>query len=333
MPVELSCALPWLQEAVEDLLGSFATDDLPSGGRPIRVAIEPFAGEDVLRGLSSWAQPLHVPAPMDLYQDGERFWAIDERWGIARMDLLRGTVRTWLTAAAGRDPRRSAEMGLLWPLAQVVRMRGLHLLPTAAVQREGVGVLILAGHELDGELASLLGAGWRIIGARWTALRGDEEGVELLHMPGSLKRGSARNWASDVRLCSPWRDYLIASGACWHDAAACRYVVIAGRAWLGPARIRPVRGSLALSALRRAWPIEPLHPATRRCSVPHLLAGTCGIFAAELDGRASTLALLLDAMEGCRGQSSCAQVVLPNRSQRQRATVRLAGSAAAGIPG
>ena len=295
--------------------------------------LEPFAGEDVLRGLSSWAQPLHMPAAMDLYQHGERFWAIDERWGIARMDLLRGTVRTWLTAAAQLNPQRSAEMGLLWPLAQLVRMRGLHLLPAAAAQRDGAGVLILAGHDLEAEMASLVGAGWRIIGTRWSALRPADRGADLLHMPGTLMPSdSPRKWSSDVRLSSPWRDYLIASGACWHDRAPCRYVVIAGRAWMGPARIRPVREPATLSALRRAWPIEQLHPATKTSALPALLARSCRVFAAELDGRDSSLALLLDAMDAAARRPPSTRRLGSIRPPRPQVSVRLAASLAEATP-
>src|SRR5205807_190267 len=104
----------------------------------------------------------------------------DERWGMARVDLDAGVWQSWILPRPQLDALRCAEMSILWPLAQITRLKGLHLIPAASVTKDGWGALILTPARIEPELSALTGAGWRIIGQRWTALREEDGKVSLL---------------------------------------------------------------------------------------------------------------------------------------------------------
>src|SRR4051794_22381010 len=113
---------------------------------------------------------------------------------MAEITLLRAPWRSWVLPAPRIDPHACAELAVLWPLAQLLRGRGVHLVPAASVARDGWGALILSPFSVEPELTALVRAGWQIIGQRWTAVRDERaereegDGLTLLHLPGWVER-------------------------------------------------------------------------------------------------------------------------------------------------
>ncbi|MBC7773235.1 MAG: hypothetical protein H7210_12120, partial [Pyrinomonadaceae bacterium] len=79
------------------LLGDFSVSDLPATASPITGVIRPYESEDVLKHVSPGAVPLQSPDDlMELYHEDERFWLIDERWGMSELNLLKSQWRSWI---------------------------------------------------------------------------------------------------------------------------------------------------------------------------------------------------------------------------------------------
>src|SRR5262249_51568669 len=153
-----------MHEQVKRLLDPFGVAGWPAGFAPTLGLIKPYAQSEVLRHISPTAQPL--PGTCDLvevYQDGDRFWLVDDRWGIAEINLIRSQFRSWVVSNPRVDPIRCAEMSIVWPLAQLLRARGLFLLPAVSVVRDGWAVLILCPFTLESELVALIRAGYKVI--------------------------------------------------------------------------------------------------------------------------------------------------------------------------
>ena len=69
---------------------------------------QPFDGAQVQRHLSTAAVrfPCSAGPTADLFYDpvdAERFWLVDDRWGIAELNLLRGRWRAWVLPRPGVD--------------------------------------------------------------------------------------------------------------------------------------------------------------------------------------------------------------------------------------
>src|SRR5690242_1690643 len=87
--VILDCAVPGLTPPIERLFDPFHAA-LLGRGIPITGAVRPY-DEDVTGHLSASAR--RVPSChaatgelLELYEDGDRFWLVDERWGLAEID-------------------------------------------------------------------------------------------------------------------------------------------------------------------------------------------------------------------------------------------------------
>jgi hypothetical protein len=163
LAVEVRCALPGLAAALEAAVWPFVEPALPESFVPVTGILRPFEEGEVLRHLSPSATRRSTApgAWLELYQDGERFWLVDERWGMCEINLLRGTWRSWVLPNAKPSANRIIEGAVLWPLAQLLRPRGLHLVPAASLARNDSGVLIFASSPIEAELSHLLSAGRR----------------------------------------------------------------------------------------------------------------------------------------------------------------------------
>ncbi|MGH7213586.1 MAG: hypothetical protein ACREIT_02300 [Tepidisphaeraceae bacterium] len=252
--MDVACEVPRVDAALSSLYAEFEVPDWPDGFTPVTGSIRPYDAEQVLRHLSPQAQVVSQPNdPVEIYREGERFWLVDERWGLAEINLLRGTWRSWVIPEPSIDTGRLVEMAVLWPLAQLLRPKGLHLLPVPSVVRptlnksgdqDASGVLLLCPFPLDIDLCSLSGAGYRVVSARWTALREEEGRVSMLRWPTP---GASSRWAN-----VPLQ---------YH--AFCRTVMAIESGRRTRASWRPIDPDHVVPVLRQSWPIVDLHPAGR----------------------------------------------------------------------
>lgn len=295
LAAEVECTADGVTKALDHLLGPFRVEDSLDWGHVIRGSIRTYNEQEVRRSVSATARPLRLgesaaATALDLYQEDERVWRVDERWGLTELNLLRGQWRSWVLPRALVDPLRLAEESALWPLAQVLRQRGLHLLPAASVVKRGWGVLILAGFDLAPELVRLVRAGYGVIGQRWTAVRvaGEEEPpgrgpsrVELLHVPGAVEAPPSWGGPAAAPKRSPadvtWLDLEGEFPGCGQRQAPCDLVVIVDGQREGVGRVNHLGAGDALEALRRAWPIAEVRPSPRHAALLSRLAegGRC----------------------------------------------------------
>jgi hypothetical protein len=187
--VEIACEVPAMAEQIRRLFEPFAVPGWPDGFIPTTGIVRPYAQSEVVRHLSPDARAVPTPGDLiELYRDGDRFWLVDDRWGIAEVNLIRGQFRSWILPTARIDAVRVAEMAILWPLAQLLRAKGLYLLPAVSVVRDGWAAMIVCPFTLESELVALIRAGYKVIGQRWTAVREEDGRLALLHLPGAIER-------------------------------------------------------------------------------------------------------------------------------------------------
>ena len=302
LAVQLSCDVPAIGETLSHYLGEFAVPAWPDGFAPATGVIRSYEQREVLRCISPAAQRIGESRELlEIYQDEERFWVIDERFGMIEINLLKSTWRTWLLPGASNDPVRAAHFAALWPMSQVLRGKGLHLLAASAISRGGTSLLVLCPFGIEPELSTLARAGWRIIGQSWTAARVENNRIELLRVPGLVQQQRA------VAPPPPRHRALGLSsggGADWidltreHEQAEQRYGFCNGVIIVEPVR-RPaaslarVDSSQAIHELRAAWPIEELHPSRRPSLMAAQLAQRCACFQAALSRDPNEFARLI----------------------------------------
>jgi hypothetical protein len=303
--VEVECAVPGLGAQVRRLLGPFSVAGWPSGFVPVHGVVRPYEHADVMRHLSPAARPMARSQDMaELYEDGERFWVVDDRWGMAEINFLKGQWRSWLLPWPQFDPVRCAEMAVLWPLAQLLRPRGLCVLPAVSVVRDGRAALILCPFGMEPELTALVRAGYRIIGQRWTALREEDGRVAVLHMPGCVERSlvprrraaDGTDGAAKSPSAAPagWVDLNEQLAVPWQNHAFCDAVLVAEPGRRPHAGLRELDSGSAADLLRRAWPIVELHPSRRHGPLPARLAHLCRCGELRLSRDPGELLSLLD---------------------------------------
>jgi hypothetical protein len=281
--IEIACEVPEMAEQVRRLFEPFAVQRWPEGFMPTVGIVRPYTQSEVLRHLSPGARPVAgVPADvMEVYEDGDRFWLVDDRWGMAEINLIRGQFRSWIVPNCRLDPVRIAETAIVWPLAQLLRAKGLYLLPAVSVVRDGWAVMIVCPFTLEAELVAMIRAGYKVIGQRWTCLREEDGRLALLHLPGMVERsfvprlraasseGNAGGGAVSDRA---WVDLSNEYLGSWQNHAFCDAVLIADGGRRGTARLRDVAPESALDALRQTWPLVELHPQRRHGLLPMKLA-------------------------------------------------------------
>jgi hypothetical protein len=269
-----------MAEQVRRLFDPFAVQRWPEGFLPTVGIIRPYTQSEVLRHLSPGARPVtSVSADvMEVYEDGDRFWLVDDRWGMAEVNLIRGQFRSWIVPNCRLDPVRIAETAIVWPLAQLLRAKGLHLLPAVSVVRDGWAVMIICPFTLEAELVAMIRAGYKVIGQRWTCLREEEGRLALLHLPGMVERSfvprlrAASTENSGGASDRAWIDLSSEYLGSWQNHAFCDAVLIADGGRRGSARLRDVAPENALDTLRQSWPLVELHPQRRHGLLPMKLA-------------------------------------------------------------
>ena len=298
--LEIDCDVQPVSVEVERVLGPFAVSDLPEDFSTLRGCVRAYDTAAVARHVSPTARPLPSPRSLDLaelYEEGERFWLVDERWGMVEVNFLRGSWRSWVLPHPQLDPVRVAEMAVLWPAAQLLRPRGLYLLPAASAVRNGWAFLLLCPFGLEPELTALARSGYKIIGQRWTAVREEEGRLALLHLPGVVERGMAPRLrgAAPVDAGAPWVDLNGQFLGSTQNHAFCDAVLVADAGRRAQTALAELHSSDALHLLRQAWPIVELHRHRRHSPLPLKLSQQCRCAELQLSRSPTELLHLLDS--------------------------------------
>jgi hypothetical protein len=303
--IELQSEILDLEPIIAQILGPFTVSDCPAGFGVIRGFVRPYDEAEVIRRLPPAAVPLHRPGDlMELYSEGERFWMIDDRWGMCEINVLRAQWRAWVLPLAKLDAVRLAEMAVLWPLAQLLKNKGLHLVPAASAVRDEFAVLLLSPFGLEPELEAMLAAGYQLIGQRWTAIREEESRPALLHMPGMVQR----KLPPQLRAASSeqWVDLASHSQGATQRHAFCRAVLVTEAGRRPRAHLRKMLPPDAGNLLRRTWPIAGLHPHRRYGQLPVGLARAVPCYQLQLSRDPKDLLSLLDSLGAATGSREVA---------------------------
>lgn len=313
LAVELSIDVPRVDEQVENWYWPFEADMLPDCITPTLGFVRPYDSAEVGRHLSPTAVPVANPGQlMELYQEGERFWLVDDRWGLCEINVMKGCWRSWVLPKPTLDAVRVAEMAVMWPMAQLLRAKGLYLLPAASAARSGSGLIILSPFNLEGELRALIHAGYNLIGQRWTAVREDGGRIELLQMPGQIEReASPRLRDAGAGQASRWVDLTSEYCGIVQPHSFCDTVIIVEPSRRPTAHVTEVSGQRATDALKRAWPMVELFPFRKQGQLPMKLSAASRCWQAQLSRRPEDLLVLLDSI---RGPACAAILTLPSSS-------------------
>jgi hypothetical protein len=305
MAVRLQCRVEPLHDPMRAMLEPFLVSGWPEGFVPIEGSIKTYDAQEVNRRLSTTAVPLRDNAGrLEVYAERERFWLIDDRWGMAELNLLKGQWRAWVLPSPSIDPIAVAEMAVMWPMAQLLRSKGLYLLPAASVVRDNWGMLLISPFGIQAELKALVRAGFKVIGQQWTALREEDGRIAMLHVPGHIELGSSRRVKSIMSLgteSARWTDLAAEIPGVSRFHAFCDAVLMVEAGRRPESWVREVANASLQATLRRHWPIDELHPLRRQSRLMMKVASKCRLFEARLSRNPHDL---LDHLPGMRFSST-----------------------------
>jgi hypothetical protein len=254
--VNLANAFPALDEQIQFFLKPFFSVSQPLV-TPARGEIRAFDLAEVTHSLApAAASERQSDDLVDIYSLGEKNWVLDDRWGMCEIDLLRNRWQSWVLPHPTLDPVRLAEAVVVWPLAQLLRLRGIELVPAISVERGGWGALIVSPYSITAEISRLIRAGYRVIGQRWTALMRPHGKIVMRRMPGVVEAMEAGNKRIGRR--TAWIDLLAANPWQTAELSSCDAVIVieSGRRVKSHGRVVSVSESRRL--LRRYWPMAEL---------------------------------------------------------------------------
>jgi hypothetical protein len=281
------------------MLEPFLVSGWPEGFVPTEGSIKTYDAAEVNRRLSTTAVPLHdSPGKLEVYAERERFWLIDDRWGMAEINLLKGQWRSWILPSPSIDPVAVAEMAVMWPMAQLLRSKGLYLLPAVSVSRDNWGLLLISPFGIQPEIRALVRAGFKVIGQQWTALREEDGRIAMLHVPGRIDRGAGRRVKSLMSLGSDtnWTDLAAEIPGITQFHAFCDVALLVEAGRRPESWIRQVSSGNVQATLRRHWPIDELHPLRRQSRLMSRVGSKCALFEARLSRNPADLLGHLDSM-------------------------------------
>jgi hypothetical protein len=266
--------IPGLHREIDHLLGEFRAASWGEKSLPVTGTVWPYEQPHVLRYLSPVARRLTGNSDLlELYEDNERFWLVDDRWGIAEMNLLKGQWRSWVLPNPSIDAVRIAQLAILWPMAQLLRARGLYIVPAASVSFAGRSFLLISPFGIEPELSMLIRSGYCAIGQSWTAIREEQGRFSLLHLPGYTQRSIPPGMRLHTTEAAPsWVDLMREHDAAEQQQGWCDAVLVVDPARRPRADVRPLERGAASQLLRQAWPIFELHPNRRHGQLPARLA-------------------------------------------------------------
>lgn len=272
--VGITSSVQNLNPEIQHLLRDFRAESWPAGAVPVTGTIWPYEQQHVMRHMSNTARRIAADSDLlEIYEDDERFWLVDDRWGIAEINLLKGQWRSWVLPNPSIDMVRVAQFALLWPMAQLLRARGLYLVPATAVSFADRAFLVLSRFGLEPELTTLIRGGYRIIGQSWTAIREHDSRFSMMNFPGYVERPlppGMRLSGSDAM--PTWIDLMHDFCGAEQKQAWCDAVLVVENGRRPQASARPLDRMTAGQTLRQAWPIFDLHPNRRHGQLPARLA-------------------------------------------------------------
>ena len=297
--VELDLGLRLIRKWTSHLFHPFLVNEQPDGVVPIEGTVRPYEQDDVIRHISASAQRVpHVDPWLELYREDERFWLVDERWGITEANFLKCQFRSWVLPCPTVDGLRCTEGAVLWPMAQLLRQRGLHLVPALSVARDGFGALILAPFSIEPELQHLIRQRYQVVGQRWTALREEDGRILMLRMPGVVERTCAPRLRERCRWEAPeWVDLTSEFPSAGRNYAFCNAVLIAEPGRRASASFDVLPHLEAQEHLRMTWPMIDVHPSRRTSAQPATLARQCRVAQVQLSRDAGELVSMLERVE------------------------------------
>lgn len=211
----------------------------------IRGLIYPFDSALVARSVRRSSNRVPTRDPLqEIYADNERLWLIDERWGVTEVNLLKRLWRSWVRPNV--DPSVMLDHAICWPMAQLLERRGTSLIPAVSLVRDGWGVLVLSPYDLTAELSRLTHAGYRVMGARWTAVHTSVAGVTLHRGPEAWSAGVAS--PGTLTVGDPWF-------GCRAASSACDCVMIVQPTRRDRVAARSVGAATAHASLQNGWPM------------------------------------------------------------------------------
>ncbi|MCC6422142.1 MAG: hypothetical protein IT447_01580 [Phycisphaerales bacterium] len=298
LAVELTCGVDALLPQFLRTFESFLTPSFPEGFVPIVGQIRPYDAGEVSRSLSPSAVELQLGDQLlEVYEEGEHFWILDDRWGMTQLNMLRGQFRSWILPHPTVDSVRCLDGAFFWPLAQLMRGKGLHLIPGVSVARGDWGALILTPYGIEPELRVLVEAGYKIIGQRWTAIREEAGKFSLLHVPGQVECAhEPRMRIAGAGASERWVDL----GGAYPDSirhhAYCENILVVVPGRRTRARLQELTPILAGATLKRDWPMAELHPHRRGGQLAGRLANRCRVAEVHLSRRADDFIVLMDSI-------------------------------------
>ena len=302
-----------LDEPIGLFLDEFALKrDFPD---PLEIhgQIRPFDLAEVSRSLSAAADSRRwCHDVVEIYSLAERRWIVDPRWGVCQIDLLKHRWQSWVLADPRLDGVQLAEAAVLHPMAQLLRPRGVDLVPAVSIERAGWGALIIAPYPISAEIVCIVRAGYRVIGQRWTAVVRHNGSTILRRVGGPMESSAPHAAWIDLTADNPW--------ACAELARCDAVLAIApGRRTTSQGRVLPAAESQAF--LRHAWPIR--QPPPDRPSLHHpaaTLADQCICLRLQLSRHEDEF---LQLIEFARKRSAARVQVFVNPAlRRSMATMR-----------
>jgi hypothetical protein len=248
---------PELHESIQIFLRPFVQRRNQPVGRESCGQIRRFDLAEVTRSLADAGESQRRCDPLvSIYSHNEQHWILDDRWGVCEIDLLRHRWRSWVLPQTLLDPMQLAEAAVLQPMAHLLRLSGVELIPAVALERSGWATLIIAPYPIPTQISRAVRAGYRVIGQRWVALVRRTDRVVLRHLPGAMEApagggksiGRRLQWI-DITANNPWATAQTA----WCDAVA---VISPGRCSRSRARI--LLPAEVQSHIRHAWPVSTL---------------------------------------------------------------------------
>lgn len=297
LAVQLHSQVPEIEAAIREHFGAFAEADHPASFSTTTGFIGPYDSSQVLRHVSPKAVPLTgIGFGREAYQDGERIWLLDDRCGLCEINFIKRQWRAWVLKPALADIHRCIDSALLWPLAQLLRIKGLHILPAASVTTGHFAAIVLCPFGIPGELSALAAAGYHIIGQRWTALRKEENRISLLHMPGGIAQTVWPRRPSSSLAPDDWFDLHSIYPESRQHHAFCDAVIVVSSGRRPQASANGLSRWEAGDVIRRAWPIAELHPRKRGGAMASEIGKTCQCVEARLSPRGEDILEILDAV-------------------------------------
>lgn len=291
LAIEIACELPGLDPTLGRLLGCYRVEEFEDKSAITRGSILPYVGADVARRLPSNAAPLHGPGDLtEIYVQDERAWMFDERWGMSEINVLKGQWKSWILPQPRIDAVRLAEMTVLRPLAMLLKNRGIHLIPAAAVARESFAAVAISPFGLERELSALLSSRYRIIGQRWTALREENGRLALLGMPGVVQQRPAAGGEAE------WIDLTASNPLSSQPYAICNAVLVIDAGRRARASISAWSSEDAATVLRLAWPLPELHPSRRRVQFASRIPQLCECHRVQLSHEPREWVAILESL-------------------------------------